>query len=954
MEALEPFPLVSDRIRKPTPLPPAGESPLRARLRETLPPREVAARRIDAPDALWVASDLVPRFLAFLEAAPPSVWEAFRIHMARGGIVARGPVPARRELAAGGLALAVPLHGGESRGGHALHIEHGALAPALRHLVEIDGDTLIRIDRGRVVPERIGPPVPAGALLRHSSTPVEALPWPGAGEPPPVDLRSRDAAATLFAGLDRGKKEDPELRRILEDAFGKRGARVVIEKPVPGQDAGWLRRFLPRKLDEALRKRLDAASRKRIADPVERARIIKKQRDALARLLQGLSGECWRTALSVALPLRAPGEVESDSTWLHAGEPESAIDTEFDLGRAMSMPRGVFGVGPRVHAQLEALYRRAGEALIASRDYRRAAHVFSYLLGDHSRAGAILEQGGFPREAATVYYHLADNPRRAAVALERGGLHDEAARIWMDLLLWPEAARAWKAAGDAAQARAAWRRVALDLEKGRRMLEAADVLEHELDEPEAARAVLERCAMACDPESIEALERCARAWSSVGEEERARGVFARARARFEWAASEGTGRAPLVLLADLAHRAAQWRADDPIRRAAGGDAARSTWVSAAAAWARARRRAPAALRREIDTRILRAAGAGPDRWLLPDAERWLRDGDPAGARPRRQRIDVEELRLPGRSTCLATHAGTLFLGLENGRIAILEEGMRPPRIVETGAAKPIVALASSRTDFYSATEDEVHHFSAAGGVPERPAHIERTLPFAIRSLTLFPGTGLLVIGSREARLLHPAHLAPLSHVALAEGDVVVDGRGNTRLAALLVRTDSSSIFEARVLVRREARGGVQLRTIERFPLLPGTWRGIGFLEPDGDDLVVVGDDVMVLYPSRRDRPRTIDLQVSSSGGELPRARVLAAPGRNALLVAYGDGSLERIDLAPEERDILLDGPENLDPLVGFACQGNWQGAAGSPWTAWILHASGLLRTARPAGDRTHT
>ena len=69
------------------------------------------------------------------------------------------------------------------------------------------------------------------------------------------------------------------------------------------------------------------------------------------------------------------------------------------------------------------------------------------------------------------------------------------------------------------------------------MLEAADVLERELDEPEAARDLLERCAMACDPECIEALERCARAWVDAGEEERAAGIFARARARYEWAAS---------------------------------------------------------------------------------------------------------------------------------------------------------------------------------------------------------------------------------------------------------------------------------------------------------------------------------------------------------------------------------------------------------------------------------
>ena len=42
--------------------------------------------RRDVTDALWIAAPLVPRFLSYLEGAPPLVWDAFRIHAAPGGI----------------------------------------------------------------------------------------------------------------------------------------------------------------------------------------------------------------------------------------------------------------------------------------------------------------------------------------------------------------------------------------------------------------------------------------------------------------------------------------------------------------------------------------------------------------------------------------------------------------------------------------------------------------------------------------------------------------------------------------------------------------------------------------------------------------------------------------------------------------------------------------------------
>ena len=196
--------------------------------------------------------------------------------------------------------------------------------------------------------------------------------------------------------------------------------------------------------------------------------------------------------------------------------------------------------------------------------------------------------------------------------------------------------------------------------------------------------------------------------------------------------------------------------------------------------------------------------------------------------------------------------------------------------------------------------------------------IEHTI-LAIKSMVLFPGAGLLAIHGGDAHLFHPGHLSKLPFVNEPEVRVLFDCCGNTRLAALLLWEDLT--HEARLYQRRETRGGIRLRLVERLQLPSAIWQRIAFLSPDGDYLVVVGEETLPVPISTRDRSRKIDLQISSKHSGLPAARVLAVPGRDAILVAYGDGSLEHIDLASGERGILLDGPEGLDPLVGFACRG---------------------------------
>jgi hypothetical protein len=962
--------------RPPIPLPPAAvpreaaldaRSFFRPRRGRSLPP---------AGSALWIPESLVAAFLDMLSREPPPAWSAIRVAPAAGGIVAEGELPSRRRLAAAGLALAVPLERRTLADGSLLLADARVDVSPLAGSVVPPGRDLLAIARdGEARLEAIGKPAEAASLLEHCSA---RLPYAGPAREPPApaaeaDPRSARAARAVARSLRGQGEDDSPLRKAIEDAFEERGAAGALRgAPVApgGEERGWLRRFFPRVLPESVRRRLDARARARVRDLDERSRIIARQRDALTLLQKSLSGPGWRAAIPLALPLRPPGEKEPGSRWLNVEASLGGEGPEFSLGAAARKAAlGVVGVGPEIYRQFQALYRRAAEKLLGLGDHRRAAHVHSYLLGEHERAAAILEQGGMPLEAATVHYHLAGNARKAAVALERGGLDEEAARIWMDLGRWRAAARAWGRARNDAQAIAAWRRVAIDLANEGRALEAADVLEGELGEPRAAAALLEEHAIALGPASLEALERALRARLQGGEEARARDLFERAAAAFAGASLGSPSRSALKLLARFAARAAAWSAEAPLSRVVSRAAARAAWVSTAKACAKMRARASILLRSETDALLLAAArgftGAGGDPWLLPDVERWLAAALAPGARGGGTAIAAESF-VAGRPASFLAIGGAALAGDEEGSIAVLDAGGRVIGRLDTGSSRPVTALQASRTDVYSAADAEVHHFAWEGGraetrAPARPLQIERTLPGAVEAIHLLPD-GLLRVTARRAHLLHPVHLGVISLVHDAGEHSIAASAANRRFAALLIslgreEPDEEARFEVLVFQRRPRGARADLRLIERFPADVASPRRLAFLGPDGDDLVLIGDESLLAVPSRRNDARRFALEASSAEGRAPAARVASTPRHDALLIAYGDGSVELLRLSTGERSALLDAPEGmLDPLVGFACEAA-EGPRGprradQRWTAWLLHRSGLLRRASPPAPRS--
>lgn len=911
-------------------------------------------------DGLWVPDGSLESFLEDRIVRHSSSWKRLQVQRASGGFVFSGDLGSER------LPLSVLALARQTLGGGSVFVELGLEIPRLLRSLPVPHPALLAlVEDGEVRIRALEvPPRDAASLLRPKARRRALRPSrrDAEGATPQSDPRTAQAASDLARWMGPQPAEEGRgsrrLHRKLHEAFG-----ATIRTPLqadkrvaePLTRSGWLRHFPFWRLPAAVRRQLDKSARRKLRDPRERRNVIARQSEALALLINKLASVKWREAVSLALPLRAPGEKEPSSTWLNVEPDLDASGDSFSLNAlARKGSCGVVGVGKEIYGQLERLYRRAGDQLLASREYRRAAHVLSYLLGEHARAAAVLEQGGFPREAATLYLHLADQPRKAAVALERGNLHAEAARIWMDLGTWQRAARAWRTAGNEAQALAAWRKVVMDLRDAGRHIQAAELLERELEDPVAALEILEACVLSPGPDSLEALERAVHACLRLENRERARELLDRAGEFLRQEAEVSPRRrAALRRLVEWSNRMAWW--SRPACRLVDPTDARRAWLAAVELWARVRRGTTTAMRAELDALVTETAKRHGDRcgdpWLAPDTESWLR-ATALEAKPPRSARTAREVLVEGPSTALCVQGDDILVGTDDGRVAwYRRQEDRLERLeasFDSGSARSIQGLQASETDVYGATDEEVHHFEKRSGVAAgrgsllfRALQIERTLTGRVQDLALV-GSALLRVTTRQVHVLHAVHLRPMRLLLDALEASIAGVAANRRYVGILLNrgrehAEEEALFEVIVFRRRPEAGREEFRTLESFEVSVRRPRRLSFFGPDSDDLLLAADEYLAFLPSRRELARYFELEASSTSGRLPPAQVGGLPSRESVLIAYGDGSLEAIHLPSKKRTFLLDAPgSKLDPLVGFAVEER-------PPTAWLLHRSGQLR-----------
>ncbi len=160
---------------------------------------------------------------------------------------------------------------------------------------------------------------------------------------------------------------------------------------------------------------------------------LKKRESSIQKLLEQLQSNPDE-ALKFAISLGSTGASRGASV---PSDELSQRDVNFDLRRIGGGNRASeWDLSIVQQAQLRQHYLRLAERERALGRHRRAAYIYSALLGDLNLAAKMLEEGQFYQEAAVIYKDHLKDLRRAAEAFIKAGLFHEAIAIYQELRLW--------------------------------------------------------------------------------------------------------------------------------------------------------------------------------------------------------------------------------------------------------------------------------------------------------------------------------------------------------------------------------------------------------------------------------------------------------------------------------------------------------------------------------------
>ncbi len=139
-----------------------------------------------------------------------------------------------------------------------------------------------------------------------------------------------------------------------------------------------------------------------------------------------------------------------------------------------------WNVSPDMQAKLRAQYQKMVERERQLGRYRRAAYIYTKLLGDLNGAALMLREGGFFQEAAILYREHLKPPLLAADCLADGGLVEEAVAIYREHRAWEKMAALYLKIGDEEKVRETYRSWVEHLKEQNDFLKAADILQQHL------------------------------------------------------------------------------------------------------------------------------------------------------------------------------------------------------------------------------------------------------------------------------------------------------------------------------------------------------------------------------------------------------------------------------------------------------------------------------------------
>lgn len=205
---------------------------------------------------------------------------------------------------------------------------------------------------------------------------------------------------------------------------------------------------------------------------------LQKERDSEINRLMNLFETDPDEALKYAIPLSSmyQGRGTTDE-----GSKLTRQDSLFNMrGLGGGQVRSVWNIGDRAN-DLRIKYIKAAEQELKRGNYKRAAYIYTNLLGDYNSAANALMQGKFYREAAALYKDHLHRKQAAANCLEKGGLLEEAIELYIELNNYEKAGDLYTVLGQNTKAEACYAKCVESALQVKNYLEVARLQHYKLN-----------------------------------------------------------------------------------------------------------------------------------------------------------------------------------------------------------------------------------------------------------------------------------------------------------------------------------------------------------------------------------------------------------------------------------------------------------------------------------------
>lgn len=262
----------------------------------------------------------------------------------------------------------------------------------------------------------------------------------------------------------------PEAEGWLKKGVAKTVLWLTDKAPKTAQDETWVDR-----VSSWARQTLDQIKERR-----------EREIDRLLRLLKDDPDQ----ALKHALPLSSRNFSGAQGGRMADRLPEHDVD--FRLDAPQTGASDPWQLSAETMMELRREYRQAANRELRMGRVRRAAYIYSELLGDDRQAATVLEQGGFYFEAAVIYQQRLNLPWAAALALRRGGHYHEALEIYEELQAYEAMGDLYSRLDKPEEARASFNRAVDSLITSGNYLRAGELAHSKVQDADRALEIFDR------------------------------------------------------------------------------------------------------------------------------------------------------------------------------------------------------------------------------------------------------------------------------------------------------------------------------------------------------------------------------------------------------------------------------------------------------------------------------